>query len=895
MGNWAFLIGISKYDHQDQFNSYEFCDRHIMEFAKVLEDSGEYKKEAIRILTTATNTGDPVRNNIIIEFSRLLNELDYEDTLIVYFVGHGGSYRGSNYIFPKDAFIDENDPTILMNTSISLNSLIGQLELRQSQAMNVFFITDACREIMSGAPIPSLSVETSQDVSTDVFEFDAGQIDDYPSGISFIFSCSPKQLAYSFVNEDIQHSIFSYALLEGLTDERKISFPVTYGKLVKYLLKRVPIISRKEYPKQSVQIPHDKSSIRSFKKPLLGISLTNEKTSPTNIGKINMLSENLKKKFKDFGIDDHSIEKLEPIVQSNRKEELEQAIDSFEIKILDNLTELESTLLISMGIAYRELDEYEQAAWYFKATIDTEPSALAYTHLGYNSIQMRSVKEAENAFFDAIDQDRKYFLPWLHLGMLFINQKRYVEAEEALRKTIDLNPDHANVYYNLGLVYLNQQKQKAAKKAFVRVLTLEATHAPAYYHLGILYLQEQNEKEAEKALKQCIELDGTYVLAYYHLGLLFVNQNNYADAVNALVSMIELDPAHAMARHHLGLIYAKQKLSGKAQKELERSIKLNENFAPSWYHLGVLLANKRRPNEKLDVFEERLSKSEQTLRKSIDLDPNNAQTSYQLGVLLFDQKRYNEAEQAFMMTIKLDPSAVDAWYRLGLLSIKLGAIEKAENAFRTAINHDKEHAQSWYQLGVLLFDKSKYDDAEKSFHNAVKYNKSDADTWNYIGDILLYYRMNDKKARDAYHKAIKYKATHAVAWYNLGNALRTKPNFIKKILPSSRISANRKNIESESAYRKAIEIDPTFALAWINLGVLYYQAKRYVEAETAYLEALKHDSDSLETLYNLGTLYEVRGKFKDAKMYYKKVLEIATEDWELRKITEKKLQNVKKS
>lgn len=262
MTHWAFLVGISNYENKNDFITLEFCDLHAKEFANVLKESGDYEDRSIILFTTTNQTNKkPTRNRLISEFSKSLKKIQPKDTLLIYFVGHGGTYKGKNYLFPMDAFIDHKNPDILMETSITIEWFITQLESYESQTWNVFLIIDACRQRMSKSMSLSLL-----DEQFGIHEYEAQIIDKYPAGIAFLFSCSPSQRAYSFDYEGKTLSIFSYILLEGLRG--KIPHPITYGKLVNFTKNLVPLITKEN--NRPVQIPHDKSSINAYDKELIG-------------------------------------------------------------------------------------------------------------------------------------------------------------------------------------------------------------------------------------------------------------------------------------------------------------------------------------------------------------------------------------------------------------------------------------------------------------------------------------------------------------------------------------------------------------------------------------------------------------------------------------------------
>ncbi|MFX0209269.1 MAG: hypothetical protein ACFFDT_25015, partial [Candidatus Hodarchaeota archaeon] len=107
MTDWAFLIGVSEYDNSMDFLPLAFCDQYVEEIADILQDGG-YQKDRI---FTLTSVGDRKsnKNQIMASFIRFLRNIKPKDNLVIYFVGHGGTFQDTGYLFPKDAYIDHRD------------------------------------------------------------------------------------------------------------------------------------------------------------------------------------------------------------------------------------------------------------------------------------------------------------------------------------------------------------------------------------------------------------------------------------------------------------------------------------------------------------------------------------------------------------------------------------------------------------------------------------------------------------------------------------------------------------------------------------------------------------------------------------------------------------------
>lgn len=604
--HWAFLVGVSNYNYNSEtskLKSFPLCDRHVEEIAEILAADDDYTEESIITLTSESETGPKsTRNDILIEFDRFLQEkVKSEDTLLFYFVGHGGMYYDSFYIFPKDACISKNK-NLLKETSISINTLNSQVEQSQSSNKNVFFIIDACRD----REAEGLSGSTNIDISSEELnlKYDPEIISDYPTGTSYLFSCSPNQLSRVLTLDGKKQSLFSYMLTIGLRE--KISKPVTYGKLVSFVLHQVP---RNSTPKQ---IPHDKSSKLAYKVPLLGSNQLEEKVLPEEGNKLNELSKNLQNLVQAV-LD----RKKESLASSNELQaKFQQYTRIFEEEFSNKSSILTKDLLYYLGVAYSEHGQHEQAMWAFKTLSILEDSATINFYLGKEYLNLKLSKEAENAFERTLFLDPNHTQSWYELGLLFYEQGEFRKSEEYLKTAISHEPQYIDAWYQLGLLLFDFMRLKEAEKALRKVVNIQPNHTEAWNNLGdLLFYYRKKYNKAEIAFRKAIKLNPKYVQALYNLGNLLsrdrkwlgkiwlkfplTSRKLYIKAEAYYKKAKVLDPTFIPVHVNLGVLYYKQNLMEQAkqfflnainQEKLNRrdGIKFNPDVALAWYNLGIL-------------------------------------------------------------------------------------------------------------------------------------------------------------------------------------------------------------------------------------------------------------------------------------------------------------------
>ena len=138
-----------------------------------------------------------------------------------------------------------------------------------------------------------------------------------------------------------------------------------------------------------------------------------------------------------------------------------------------------------MGIAYADLDQYD---------------------------------EAEAALKKAIELKSDYSPSYTGLAGIYNIQRRFDEAAEMSAEAARLSGSggmtakNPIVVYNQGIIQWNAGNSAGAKVQFQRTVELDPTHAEAHYFLAMATLNEGNMAEAATALETYLELspDGQY-------------------------------------------------------------------------------------------------------------------------------------------------------------------------------------------------------------------------------------------------------------------------------------------------------------------------------------------------------------------------------------------------
>jgi tetratricopeptide (TPR) repeat protein len=102
---------------------------------------------------------------------------------------------------------------------------------------------------------------------------------------------------------------------------------------------------------------------------------------------------------------------------------------------------------------------------------------------GVYLVGLKRIKEAKNAFDEAIKLDTLEAVTYINLGNLYDQQQKKTDAEKCYLKAINLDKNNARAYYNLGLLYEEQGKLMEAKKEFEKTLQIEPDDADVVVEL----------------------------------------------------------------------------------------------------------------------------------------------------------------------------------------------------------------------------------------------------------------------------------------------------------------------------------------------------------------------------------------------------------------------------
>jgi len=223
---WALLIGIEKYD-DGEINPLRYTVSDVKALHEVLIDKerGMFKSEKVKLLTSDSKDkrSKPTKVNILFYLKEWLGQnVKEEDTVLIYFSGHGAVWENKKYLLPIDT-----DTFYMPAYAIDNREFIEGIDNLKSK--KVITILDSCHSGGVSRAGKGIGDFLPEDFYTE-FETSEGKVT--------LASCKGSEQSFEWPEK--QHGVFTYYLIEGLTGAaNKDDQAVTFSEVAEYVYEKV--------------------------------------------------------------------------------------------------------------------------------------------------------------------------------------------------------------------------------------------------------------------------------------------------------------------------------------------------------------------------------------------------------------------------------------------------------------------------------------------------------------------------------------------------------------------------------------------------------------------------------------------------------------------------------
>lgn len=147
----------------------------------------------------------------------------------------------------------------------------------------------------------------------------------------------------------------------------------------------------------------------------------------------------------------------------------------------DQIEQQKAMVLFDRAFRHQMQGELQHAAHLYQQSIETHPTAEAYTFLGWTYNMMGQLEEAIHMCHQAINVDPAYGNPYNDIGVYLIEQEQWQEAIPWFEKAIAAPRYEVRQfpYMNLGRVYEHLGRYRTALQCYDKALRLDPLYLPA--------------------------------------------------------------------------------------------------------------------------------------------------------------------------------------------------------------------------------------------------------------------------------------------------------------------------------------------------------------------------------------------------------------------------------
>ena len=293
----------------------------------------------------------------------------------------------------------------------------------------------------------------------------------------------------------------------------------------------------------------------------------------------------------------------------------------------------------------------------FQRAIELKRDPLFLVALGNTYMKLDNLKQAEQAYDDALKLSPNSAKAMQGLSVVYVRQGKRGEAEEILRRAIQVTPEDPGLFYNLGVILSQSGRTEEAVESFRAAIERRATYPEAQLQLAKHLLHLGNFEASEKIFRQLTLLDPKSTVVWLGLGSALDGQRNYSAALSQFDKVLTLDGRNLSARLNRAIVLVKMGRTADGIAELKALSESETNSGAVYGALGWALLQERE-----------YESARTALESAVRLEPKNSFAYNNLGVLFQLRGESEKAREAFEQARELSPGLDEAQANLGALN-----------------------------------------------------------------------------------------------------------------------------------------------------------------------------------------------------------------------------------
>lgn len=261
-----------------------------------------------------------------------------------------------------------------------------------------------------------------------------------------------------------------------------------------------------------------------------------------------------------------------------------------------------------------------------KASIDIEPSYLAYIIRANLSMDDGNVAAANLDYENALNIDREIPDIYYHRGQVHFMTSQLDKAILDYEKCLKLDPEFVLAHIQLAVSYYRDGKISKAVESFENLIRVFPNNTDVHNYYGEILMDQKKFDAAIKMFEQAIEIGekssaARNVLPIVNKALaLFQSTNSVEECIELCKKAVTLDPLSDVANATLAQVYLQTQQTQEAYVYLMKSVELARTIPEMVQHLCLAEATKaqmriatERPflSKRLEALQSALAASQQ--------------------------------------------------------------------------------------------------------------------------------------------------------------------------------------------------------------------------------------------------------------------------------------------
>lgn len=551
----AFVVGVNTYDNLSPTQQLKTAVNDVRALSKALTGLGF---EVVKV-------EDARRSEFNRGWQGFLNRLAPDDTVAVFFSGHGVELNGLNYLLPRDVpAIRTGEEELLRREALGVADLIA--DLRDRHPMMSLIVLDACRD------------NPFKRAGTRSVGGNGGLAAvQPPEGTFVMFSAGAGEMALDRLSDadPVPTSVYMRHLLPLLA-KSGLALPDIAQQVRRDVHMTAGAAGHKQTPAYYDEVIGRFCLAGCEAQITMGPKLDDEgQPRPQPKPDVAVAAS-----ARAIAMDPQDAEAFYTRANALRtKKDYDAAIADYTATLRIDFAHIRA--LVGRGMSYREKGEVDRAIADFTEAARLDPTkAVIYNHRGLTKYLKDDVDGAIADFGEAIRVDPKYAYGHYNRGrLLYLRKRRHDSAITNLTEAIRLNPKYTSAFNYRGLAYAAKGDQDRAIADYDAALRIEPGYKYALANKAVIQRRKGDYDGAIANYDAAIRSDPAYALAWSGRATVHHEKKDYGRAIADFGEFIRLEPGNAYGYNSRAWNYFKNNEAAKGLPDVEKAIDIAPNLA----------------------------------------------------------------------------------------------------------------------------------------------------------------------------------------------------------------------------------------------------------------------------------------------------------------------------